>query len=75
MGHYTATVEREETNLYLVWVHELPGCYAHGSTREEAVNNVEDAVERFRTWLRAKGEEVHDEPVEFDLVDAAACPR
>jgi len=75
MGRYTVTVEHDDTDLYLAWVHELPGCYAHGSTREEAVNNVGDAIERFRTWLRTKGEEIPDEPVEFDLVNAAAVPE
>lgn len=72
MSHYTVTVEHDDTNVYLAWVHELPGCHGHGSTREEAVNDVGDAIERFRTWLRAHGEEVGDEPVEFDLVEAAA---
>ena len=26
MGRYTVTVEHEDTDLYLTWVHELPGC-------------------------------------------------
>lgn len=72
MSHYTVTVEHDEAKSYLAWVHELPGCYAHGPTREEAVNNVVDAIERFCGWLRAKGEEISAEPVEFDIVEAAA---
>jgi len=71
MSRYTVTVEHDEPEVYLAWVHELPGCYAHGSTRQDAVNNVVEAIERFRTWLRAKGEEIREEPVEFDIVEAA----
>lgn len=72
MSHYTVTVEHDEPESYLAWVHELPGCYAQGPTREEAVSHVVDAIERFCAWLRAKGEEISAEPVEFDIVEAAA---
>lgn len=73
MSRYTATVDHDEKDSYLVWVHELPGCYAHGTTREEAVANVVDAVAQFRAWLRAIGEDILEEPVEFDIVEEAAA--
>jgi predicted RNase H-like HicB family nuclease len=71
MSRYTVTVDHDEEDVYLVWVHELPGCHAYGTTREEALADVVGAIERFRAWLRAAGEEVSDEPVEFDIVEAA----
>lgn len=72
MSRYTVTVEHDEPQVFLAWVHELPGCHGVGPTRQDAVDNVADATERFRSWLRANGEEVDGGPVEFDLVDAAA---
>jgi predicted RNase H-like HicB family nuclease len=34
---------------YVVDVPELPGCMAHGSTRQEAIKNSEDAI---KFWLK-----------------------
>jgi predicted RNase H-like HicB family nuclease len=34
--------------IYVVSVPELPGCHTHGSTREEAVRQGQDAIE---SWL------------------------
>jgi len=38
----------DEDDRYLADVPELPGCMAHGSTYEEALANVKDAME---LWL------------------------
>jgi predicted RNase H-like HicB family nuclease len=39
-----------EDNAYLVDVPELPGCMAHGATRQAAINNAEDAI---RFWIKS----------------------
>ncbi|MDD5139966.1 MAG: type II toxin-antitoxin system HicB family antitoxin [Verrucomicrobiales bacterium] len=38
-----------EDEAYVVDVPELPGCMAHGDTRQEAIKNAEDAI---KFWLK-----------------------
>lgn len=38
-----------EDEAYVVEVPELPGCMAHGATRQKAIRNAEDAI---RLWLK-----------------------
>lgn len=71
MSGYSVTVDHDEEEVFLAWVHELPGCYAHGRSRAEALANVVPAIERFRDWLRELGETVGQEPVTFHLVEEA----
>lgn len=42
-----------EDNLVVAEVPELPGCLAHGSTQEEALGNVRDAMD---LWLETATE-------------------
>ncbi len=54
----------KEDDVFIAEVPELPGCMAHGSTQEEALRNVNDAMglwvdtarERGRTVPEPKGE-------------------
>ncbi len=39
------TIALKETDEgYAVWVPGLPGCWSQGQTREEAVENIKDAI-------------------------------
>jgi len=38
-----------EDEAYVVDVPELPGCMAHGATRQEAIKNAEDAI---KFWIK-----------------------
>ena len=38
-----------EDDAYVVDVPELPGCMAHGSTRQTAIKNAEDAI---KLWIK-----------------------
>jgi predicted RNase H-like HicB family nuclease len=38
----------DEDGAFVVEVPELPGCMAHGGTRQAAIRNAEDAI---RLWL------------------------
>jgi predicted RNase H-like HicB family nuclease len=38
-----------EDDAYVVDAPELPGCMAHGSTRQEAIKNAEDAI---KFWVK-----------------------
>jgi len=39
----------EEDDAYVVDVPELPGCMAHGATRQAALRNAEDAI---KFWIK-----------------------
>ncbi|HEY9175058.1 MAG TPA: type II toxin-antitoxin system HicB family antitoxin [Verrucomicrobiae bacterium] len=39
----------DEDATFVVEVPELPGCLAHGSSRQEAIRNAEDAI---RFWIQ-----------------------
>ena len=42
---YTVVLEEEEDGWYSVWVPALPGCGSQGSTKEEALRNIQEAIE------------------------------
>jgi predicted RNase H-like HicB family nuclease len=58
---YSVTLELGSDGSYLGWVHELPGCYARGASREEVKEKLPAAIRAFLEWLRAAGEDVEDE--------------
>jgi len=58
---YTAILQRENDGGYVVTVPALPGCVSQGDTREEALKNIEEAIEVYLEDVRAEGEPI---PVE-----------
>jgi predicted RNase H-like HicB family nuclease len=44
----------DEDNAYVADVPELPGCMAHGSTRQAAIQNAEDAI---KFWIKTAKED------------------
>ena len=55
---YPVLIEQDEDGVFVAQVPELPGCISEGQTREEALENVKDAIAGYLESL-AK----HDEPV------------
>jgi predicted RNase H-like HicB family nuclease len=45
---YRVNLERSDEG-YAVWCPGLPGCWSQGTTEEEALTNIKDAIE---TYLR-----------------------
>ena len=43
----------KEDDAYVVDVPELPGCMAHGATRQTAIKNAEDAI---KFWIKTAKE-------------------
>lgn len=44
----------DEDAAFVVEVPELPGCMAHGKTRQSAIRNAQDAI---RLWLKTAKED------------------
>jgi predicted RNase H-like HicB family nuclease len=47
-----------EDDAYVVDVPELPGCMAHGVTRQEAIQNAEAAIKFWIKTAREDGQEI-----------------
>lgn len=58
---YTVILQRESDGGYVATVPALPGCVSQGDTREEALKNVEEAIELYLEDVKAAGEAI---PVE-----------
>jgi predicted RNase H-like HicB family nuclease len=50
-----------EDGGFIVEVPSLPGCRSEGDTREEALENIRDAIELYEDYLRSIGKEVPED--------------
>jgi len=55
---YRVRVEKDEDGVFVAEVPDLPGCVTQGSSREEALANVREAIEVYRVSLEEHGEPV-----------------
>ncbi len=44
---YTAVFEEASEGGYAVWIPTLPGCASQGETLEEAIANIQEAIELY----------------------------
>jgi antitoxin HicB len=49
---------------YNASVPALPGCFSYGTTREEALHNIKEAIELYLEDLEAAGEAIPEEQIE-----------
>lgn len=50
---FTVTVDRDEDGIWVVECPSIPGCVSQGETKEEALENVKDAI---KLCLEVRGE-------------------
>jgi predicted RNase H-like HicB family nuclease len=55
---YRVLLEQDEDGIYVAEVPALPGCLSQGDTREEALNNIKEAIAAYLESLAD-----HDEPI------------
>jgi predicted RNase H-like HicB family nuclease len=55
---YRVLIEPDEDGVFVAEVPSLPGCVSQGQTREQAVENIKEAIALYLESLAA-----HDEPV------------
>lgn len=58
---YSVVVIPEEDGRFTAIVPALPGCVSWGYTREEALDNIRDAISQYVASLEAHGEEIPQE--------------
>ena len=61
---YRVLVEQDEDAVFVAEAPSLPGCVSQGSTREEAMNNIRDAIQGYLRSL-----EKHSEPVPSPITE------
>lgn len=65
---YRVLIEQDEDGVYVAEVPSLPGCISQGQTREEAVENVREAIAAYLESLKAHGDPVPP-PITEELVE------
>jgi predicted RNase H-like HicB family nuclease len=55
---YTAILQRESDGGYIATVPVLPGCVSQGDSREEALENIGEAIELYLENVQAAGEPI-----------------
>lgn len=60
-----ALVFHGESGMWIAEVPSLPGCVSQGSTREEAIANIREAIDLHLEALKA-----HQQPIPRDTLDA-----
>ena len=55
---YRVLIEQDEDGMFVAEAPSLPGCISQGQTREEATENIKEAIALYLESLEA-----HDEPV------------
>jgi predicted RNase H-like HicB family nuclease len=69
---FTVVLEREDDGGFVASVPALPGCVSQGDTRDEAMQNVREAIEVYIEDCRESGEPIPSESGrEFVDIDAA----
>ncbi|MBA3715274.1 MAG: type II toxin-antitoxin system HicB family antitoxin [Pyrinomonadaceae bacterium] len=65
---YRVLIEQDEDGMYVAEVPSLPGCISQGQTREEAVDNIKEAIAAYLESLEAHNEPVPP-PITEELVE------
>ena len=68
---YRVLIEQDEDGIYVAEVPSLPGCVSQGTSRDEAITNIKEAIAGYLESLHAHGEPVppsiSEEVVEVSL--------
>jgi antitoxin HicB len=55
---YRVLIEQDEDGVYAAEVPSLPGCISQGQTREEAIENIKEAIAAYLESLEAHGDPI-----------------
>ena len=66
---FNVTIERDEDGVWIVECPSIPGCVSQGSTKNEAIENIKDAI---KVCLEVRAEKGLPLTVETRQVEVAA---
>lgn len=68
---YRILIEQDEDGIYVAECSALPGCISQGATREEAIQNIQDAIKGYLESLKKHNEpippSIHEELIDIAL--------
>ena len=67
---YRVLIEQDEDGMFIIDVPALPGCISQGKTREEALQNIQEAIAAYLESLKARSEPILP-PIEEEVVEVA----
>lgn len=65
---YRVLIEQDEESVFVVECPTLPGCISQGKTREEALENIKDAIQGYLESLRKHNDPIPP-PIEEEIVE------
>ncbi len=65
---YRVSIEVDEDGVFIVECPSLPGCVSQGKTREEALENIKDAIRGYLESLAKHGEPIPP-PITEEIVE------
>ena len=65
---YRVLIEQDEDGVFVAEVPSLPGCISQGSTRQEALSGIREAMTLYLESLAAHGEPIPP-PVSEEIVE------
>ena len=68
---YRIEIEQDEDNMFIVECPLLPGCISQGTTRQEALINIKDAISGYLQSLKKHGEPIPPS-IEEEIVEIHA---
>lgn len=68
---YRVTIEPDEDGVFVAEVPALPGCITQGATRQEALENVKEAIALYLESLKSHGDPIPPSIYE-EIVEVAA---
>lgn len=61
---YKVIIEQDEDGIFVIECPSLPGCISQGNTREEAIENIKDAIKGYIESL-----EKHNEAIPYPITE------
>ena len=71
-AHYAVVLEQGEEGWMVASVPSLPGCHSQGRTREEALSNIQEAMQGYIAVLVEDGEPIPKPDIDIVMVEVAA---
>lgn len=71
-ANYAVVLEEGESGWIVASVPSLPGCHSQGKTRDEALKNIQEAMEGYLAVLREDGEPIPKPDIDIVMVQVAA---
>ena len=70
---YRIMIEQDEDKIFVAECPSLPGCVSQGKTREQALENIKDAIRGYLESLKKHGEPIPP-PIEEEIVEVTLRP-